>query len=131
LAPKELDKDGREVAGSRGYKYFGAAKDLPGVRELFQQQVEGEGPPKRSRAELVKNIDAHYFGYMDEDDGWLIPLEKAEEEKAIARLNAEWEEKGPEMNRIRGIDDDIYKVDDVSHFLLILLHVATSLYNFV
>jgi hypothetical protein len=50
---------------------------------------------------------------MDEDDGWLIPFEKVEEEKAIARLNAEWEEKGPAMNRIKGMDADIYKVEDV------------------
>lgn len=116
LAPKELDKDGKEVAGSRGYKYFGAAKDLPGVRELFEKHVEDEGPPKQSRADLVKNIDAQYYGYMDEDDGWLIPLEKEQEEKAIARLNAEWEQKGPDMNRIRGVDDEIYKVygEDVS-----------------
>jgi len=25
-----LDREGKEVPGSRGYKYFGAAKDLPG-----------------------------------------------------------------------------------------------------
>jgi len=114
LAPKELDAEGKEVAGSKGYKYFGAAKELPGVRELFEKDAEEGGPPKRSRADLVKNIDAHYYGYMDEDDGWLIPFEKAEEEKAIARLNAEWEEKGPEMNRVKGVDDDIYQVDDDS-----------------
>jgi pre-mRNA-splicing factor ISY1 len=34
-APKVVDGDGREVPGSGGYRYFGAAKDLPGVRELF------------------------------------------------------------------------------------------------
>ena len=28
---------GKEVPGSRGYKYFGAAKDLPGVKELFEE----------------------------------------------------------------------------------------------
>lgn len=64
LAPKELDKEGREVSGSRGYKYFGAAKDLPGVRELFEQQAEEERPSRRSRADIVKNLDAHYYGYM-------------------------------------------------------------------
>lgn len=29
------DAAGVELPGSGGYKYFGAAKDLPGVRELF------------------------------------------------------------------------------------------------
>lgn len=33
-----IDADGREVPGARGYKYFGAAKDLPGVRDLFTGQ---------------------------------------------------------------------------------------------
>ena len=32
-----LDHEGKEVPGNRGYKYFGAAKDLPGVKELFEQ----------------------------------------------------------------------------------------------
>jgi pre-mRNA-splicing factor ISY1 len=45
VAPRELDKEGREVAGNRGYKYFGAARDLPGVRELFQQA--GQQVPKK------------------------------------------------------------------------------------
>jgi pre-mRNA-splicing factor ISY1 len=30
-----LDREGQEVSGSKGYKYFGAARELPGVRELF------------------------------------------------------------------------------------------------
>lgn len=33
-----LDHEGKEVPGNRGYKYFGAAKDLPGVRELFEKE---------------------------------------------------------------------------------------------
>lgn len=32
-----LDHEGKEVPGNRGYKYFGAAKELPGVKELFEQ----------------------------------------------------------------------------------------------
>lgn len=32
-----LDHEGKEVPGNKGYKYFGAARDLPGVRELFEQ----------------------------------------------------------------------------------------------
>jgi len=38
IGPKMLDHDGKEVPGNRGYKYFGAAKDLPGVRELLTNQ---------------------------------------------------------------------------------------------
>lgn len=73
------------MASNRGYKYFGAAKDLPGVRELFQQAAEDE-PARKSRAELSKNVDADYYGYMDDDDGYLVPLEKAEEENSINKI---------------------------------------------
>ena len=109
IAPRELDREGREVSTNRGYKYFGAAKDLPGVRELFQQAAEEE-VPKKSRADLMRNVDADYYGYMDDDDGLLVPLEKAEELAAIARINEEWVKKGPEMNREKDFDEDIYKV---------------------
>lgn len=30
IGPRMFDNEGREVPGNRGYKYFGAAKDLPG-----------------------------------------------------------------------------------------------------
>ena len=59
--------------------YFGAAKDLPGVRELFEQ--EPPPPPRKTRGELMKDIDADYYGYRDDDDGVLIPLERKEERK--------------------------------------------------
>ncbi|KAK8725483.1 hypothetical protein OTU49_010881 [Cherax quadricarinatus] len=61
--------------------YFGAAKDLPGVRELFEQ--EPPPPPRKTRGELMKDIDADYYGYRDDDDGVLIPLERKAERKAI------------------------------------------------
>lgn len=34
VGPKMLDHEGKEVPGNRGYKYFGAAKDLPGTKFL-------------------------------------------------------------------------------------------------
>ena len=36
---KLLDADGVELPGADGYKYFGAAKNLPKVRELFQKEA--------------------------------------------------------------------------------------------
>ena len=35
MQPKLMDNDGLELPGADGYKYFGAAKNLPKVRELF------------------------------------------------------------------------------------------------
>ena len=86
-----LDREGQEVPGSRGYKYFGAARELPGVRELFEN--EAPAPPKKTRAELMRDIDASYYGFRDDDDGKLIPLEVAAETAAIEASVRKWKEK--------------------------------------
>uniref|UniRef100_UPI0014451818 pre-mRNA-splicing factor ISY1 homolog n=1 Tax=Epinephelus lanceolatus TaxID=310571 RepID=UPI0014451818 len=80
VGPKMLDHEGKEVPGNRGYKYFGAARDLPGVRELFEK--EPAPAQRKTRAELMKEVDAEYYGYRDEDDGVLLPLE-AQYEKQV------------------------------------------------
>jgi len=39
IQPKVADDDGTQVPGGRGsYRYYGAAKKLPGVAELFRQE---------------------------------------------------------------------------------------------
>jgi hypothetical protein len=43
-------------------RYFGAARDLPGVRELFEQaEVKKE---RMTRAKLMKRVDADYYGMV-------------------------------------------------------------------
>ena len=78
-----FESDGREVPGSKGYKYFGAAKDLPGVRELFAQSVPAT--PRKTRAEWMQHIDAAYYGYQDEDDGVILPLELEAQRRALTQ----------------------------------------------
>lgn len=47
-----VDDGGREVPGTRGYKYFGRARELPGVKEMFDKGGEsglgrrGSGVPR-------------------------------------------------------------------------------------
>ncbi|XP_025304217.1 pre-mRNA-splicing factor ISY1 homolog isoform X2 [Mirounga angustirostris] len=71
VGPKMLDHEGKEVPGNRGYKYFGAAKDLPGVRELFEKEL---------RAGLVEKWKA-------EREARLARGEKEEEEEEEEEIN--------------------------------------------
>nr|SVE83781.1 EOG090X09UC [Daphnia pulex] len=110
IGPRYLDREGREVPGNRGYRYFGAARELPGVRELFEQ--EPMPVPKKSRAELMKDIDADYYGYRDDDDGILIPLEQEAEKEAVAKAVAEWQAKKEagllELDKNYATEENIY-----------------------
>lgn len=115
--PRMFDAEGREVPGNRGYKYFGAAKDLPGVRELFEK--EPPPPPRKTRAELMRDVDADYYGYRDDDDGVLVPLEERAERLALQQAVAEWRERQrqrangiADVNRVAGGEGDAAAVDD-------------------
>ena len=52
-----------------------------GVRELFESSAPEA--PRKTRAELMKDIDAAYYGFRDDDDGLLVPLEVEAEKAAI------------------------------------------------
>ncbi|GAB2287496.1 hypothetical protein Dimus_021871 [Dionaea muscipula] len=73
-----------------GYRYFGAAKKLPGVRELFEKPPELR--KRRTRYDIYKRIDASYYGYRDDEDGILEKLEGPAEEKMRAEALREWME---------------------------------------
>ncbi|KAF2751099.1 pre-mRNA-splicing factor isy1 [Sporormia fimetaria CBS 119925] len=85
-----LDEEGKEVpGGGKGYRYFGRARELPGVKELFERQMrpEGESGEKdrggERRAELRLRVNAGYYGYnLDEEDGTLLAYERAREKEA-------------------------------------------------
>lgn len=87
-APKMFDADGRELPGARGYKYFGAARDLPGIRELFADAARDA--PKRTRGDIMKHVTPDYYGFRDEDDGVLLELEAKRTEELRAQLHAGW-----------------------------------------
>ncbi|KAF9237125.1 Isy1-like splicing family-domain-containing protein [Melanogaster broomeanus] len=77
------------VPGTKGYKYFGRAKDLPGVRELFQSRKKEEEEETQALAYYKKFMHQGpaYFGDLDESqagDG-LLDYERESEE-------AEWRE---------------------------------------
>jgi len=84
-----LDEEGREVpGGGKGYRYFGRARELPGVKELFERQQrpeddEGIQKGREKRSELRQRVDATYYGYnLDEEDGTLLAYERAKEKES-------------------------------------------------
>jgi len=78
------ETDGIELPGQGGYKYFGAAKALPGVRELLEEEAGVSEDPRKNRKYLMKNIEPDYYGWRDEDDPSII-----EEEEIIQRVAQE------------------------------------------
>jgi hypothetical protein len=85
---KVTDADGKEIAAASGkgagYRYFGAAKNLPGVKELFEK--EGPRKVRRTRFDMHKAVDADYYGFRDEDDGILVKVEAEAERKLQRRV---------------------------------------------
>lgn len=92
------DEQGREVpgVGNKGYKYFGRARELPGVKELFEAAAKaraegrrgGSGDkPLEARDDLRKIVDAAYYGYApDEEDDALLAYEAEKEAAAFEHL---------------------------------------------
>mmetsp|Transcript_57183 Transcript_57183/g.95008 ORF Transcript_57183/g.95008 Transcript_57183/m.95008 type:complete len:317 (-) Transcript_57183:139-1089(-) len=101
---KELGgKDYRRT--HRGYAYFGAARDLPGVRDLLnerehtqstqrQQQTQTDrvtDKAKKSRADMYQHINADYYGFGDDDDNELFWREKKMEQKLRRAKIEQWQ----------------------------------------
>ncbi|KAH9171866.1 pre-mRNA-splicing factor ISY1 [Lactarius sanguifluus] len=96
-----LDDDGREVPGTKGYKYFGRAKELPGVKELFESRKKEEDEENATHNFYKKytNQGPAYFGDLDELDGELLKYEEAAEQ-------AGWEEAHANLREVLGLPDD-------------------------
>merc|ERR1711918_240204 len=81
---KIYDAEGLEL---QGYKYFGAARELPSVRQLFAEahaeKILKEERKKRKRFDSYKNIDADYYGFRDEEDNIILKMEKNKEDLLI------------------------------------------------
>ncbi|CAM1506113.1 Fc.00g057540.m01.CDS01 [Cosmosporella sp. VM-42] len=92
---KIYDEQGREIqGGGKGYRYFGRARDLPGVKELFEAASKGhDEKPLEESKDLRRNVDAAYYGYApDEEDEILLAYEAEKERQALEHL----EQTGPQ-----------------------------------
>ncbi|GAA5885161.1 hypothetical protein JCM6882_007255 [Rhodosporidiobolus microsporus] len=102
-AGKTTDAEGREVPGQRGYKYFGRAKELPGVRELFATAVKEQSDIdsfKTVKVTVFDNAPPAYYGNSAEEgeDGKRLLEEELKAEQAA------WEEA---VENLDGEIDDI------------------------
>lgn len=87
---KVYDEQGREVpGGGKGYRYFGRAKELPGVKELFEaaRKNDKDDKPLESNKDIKKIVDAAYYGYgANEENDELLRYEAEKERQAIENL---------------------------------------------
>jgi len=114
--PKMLDHEGKAVPGGKGYKYFGAARELPGVRELFQVEIAQGTEKRKTRGELMKKVDAGYYGYRDEEDGVLLAAEAEAEAIARQRAHDEWlAGKGADKANAEDDEQEFYKNESYDH----------------
>ena len=102
---KMTDDEGRVIeGGGKGYRYFGRAKDLPGVKELFEAAKQKPETTKvDTRHELRVRVDASYYGYnLDEEDGTLLEYERQKEQEAFDAMMTEDEPKDPGWEPLPG-----------------------------
>ncbi|EGR34423.1 Isy1-like splicing family protein, putative [Ichthyophthirius multifiliis] len=75
-----FEDDGDVLPGHGDYHYFGAAKDLPGVRELFQKKKPE--PPKRSLIDIYRGLNMEdYYGVKENENQELLKSEQIVEER--------------------------------------------------
>eukprot|EP00966_Prymnesium_polylepis_P320793 7377164-Prymnesium_polylepis.1 len=73
-APKMLnDEDAEEVVPGKGYRYYGAAKKLPGVRELFSKVGRAREREARRATRRQPDFAALLCGVAGGVAGWRTP----------------------------------------------------------
>lgn len=58
----------------------------------------------------MKNIDADYYGYMDDDDGLLVPNEEKCEKEAIRKKIEEWKTNQTNNEEM----DEVYELPEMN-----------------
>jgi hypothetical protein len=111
-----FDEQGREIdgggGGGKGYRYFGRARELPGVKEMFERAakkkagtLKEDGEEGERREVQRRGVDARYFGYMVEgEERELVKYERRKEREAVERVGklGEQEEDDPEWEALPG-----------------------------
>ncbi|XP_075500147.1 uncharacterized protein LOC142538736 [Primulina tabacum] len=100
-----------------GYMFFGEAKKLPGVKELFEKPPELR--KRRTRFGIYRKIYASYYGYRDDEDGILEKLEGPAEKRMRAVALEDWMEieKIKKEARMAVKSGDVKDMGNVSNIL--------------
>lgn len=98
------------LTGPGGYRYFGAAKDLPGVKELFEKQAQKL--QSRKRGDIFKHITPDYYGWRDEEDGVLLELEQAAFELGQRKRGRTDQAVGTPRTTVVDVDEEAELVND-------------------
>ena len=53
------------------------------TQHMFSYGSTAAKASRKTRGELSRNVDADYYGYRDEDDGVIVPLEQEVEKKGV------------------------------------------------
>ncbi|KJZ75187.1 Pre-mRNA-splicing factor ISY1 [Hirsutella minnesotensis 3608] len=110
------DEQGREIpGGGKGYRYYGRARDLPGVKELFEAAAakaskasDKAGPSDPARDAHRRPVDASYYGWgPDEETDELLRYEAEKERQAVENLLKTGAQKPPDgWESLPGDGDD-------------------------
>ncbi|EGC39161.1 hypothetical protein DICPUDRAFT_52847 [Dictyostelium purpureum] len=101
ITPKIFDADGKEPLGTGTYRYYGEAKNLPGVAELFEKPDTKDLNEKKTRHDLLRVVDSDYYGYRDDEDGKLEEIEKEYEQRAIESNVEQWKKEQRDKLQIK------------------------------
>jgi pre-mRNA-splicing factor ISY1 len=80
---RQVEQGDAQFVSAGGYRYFGAAKTLPGVREVLEEQAiqhQKQQSSSKSLASLYRDVTVDYYGWRDEEDGILLELEARADE---------------------------------------------------
>ena len=105
-------EQGEDTSSRQGgaYRYYGVAKNLPGVPELLEKQKAKL--QKRERVDLYKNITPDYYGWRDEEDGVLLEVEQKATEELYGKKTTKKQRKSSAQN-IVGADEIEYNYLDM------------------
>lgn len=99
IVVRQVDSQGQEIPGAEGYLYFGAAKDLPGVREWLKREAPAQ--PSKNKAAMLKRIDPEYFQSIEDEELLKLEAEAEAEMNAKPRKKLKTEDKQTDFEHVK------------------------------